>query len=230
MKRILLIWVLLSVIINAQNKDPKEILKITEEKFLGVKDYTADVKIKLDLAFLKMSDSQAKVYFKAPDKFKIDSKGFAMLPKEGINYNPAKFMKGDYTSIYIKDEKIDGNDCFVVKVIPNNDTVEVVLTTLFIDKSNYFIRQIASTTKRGGNIKINLTYNSNKKYPLPDKVQFTFNADESNAEKKIKETDKNVRRQMNAQNISGSVYIYYSNYEINKGLSDKIFTKETKVK
>lgn len=231
MKKLIFIFLVLIVgTICAQNNDPKEILKKTEEKFLGIKDYTADVKIKLDLAFLKMSDSQAKVYFKAPDKFKIDSKGFAMLPKEGINYNPAKFMKGDFTAIFIKEEKIDDNNCYVVKIIPNNDTVEVVVTTLYVDKTNYFIRHIESTTKHGGNIKINLTYDKNRKLPLPDKVKFSFNVKGNDSEKDIKENDKNVRKQMNAQNISGDVYIFYSNYKINKGLNDNLFSKDKKEK
>ncbi|HPN38457.1 MAG TPA: hypothetical protein PL041_08630 [Melioribacteraceae bacterium] len=228
MKKLIITILFVFSVIFGQNPDPKEILKKTEDRFLEVKDYSADVKIKLDLAFLKMSDSQAKVYFKAPDKFKIDSKGFAMLPKEGINYNPAKFMKGDFTAIFIKEDKYEDNSCYIVKIIPNSDTVDVVVTTLYIDKGNYFIRHIESTTKQGGNIKIFLTYDKNRKLPLPDKVRFSFNIDGDKNKKEIKDPDKNVRKQMNAQNISGDVYIYYSNYKINKGLNDNLFVKEKK--
>ena len=227
MKKLVVIILFALISINfGQNTDPKDILKKTEEKFAGIKDYTADVKIKVDLAFLKMSDSQAKIFFKSPDKFKIDSKGFAMLPKEGINYNPSKFMKGDFTAIFIKEEKLDENPCFVIKIIPNSDTVNVVVTTLYIDKLKYFLRHVESTTKQGGNIKINLTYDKNRKVPLPDKVKFSFNMNDEKPGKEIKDPDNNVRKQMNAQNISGDVYIYYSNYKINKGLSDSIFSKE----
>jgi outer membrane lipoprotein-sorting protein len=97
---------------------------------------------------------------------------------------------------------------------------------LYIDKLKYFIRNVESTTKQGGNIKINLTYDKNRKVPLPDKVKFSFNMNDEKPGKEIKDPDNNVRKQMNAQNISGDVYIYYSNYKINKGLSDSIFSKE----
>lgn len=229
MRKFFIFCFLLSVIIIAQNKDPKEIIKKAEMQFEKVKDYSADITIKVDLEFLKMNDSKAKIYFKAPDKYKLDSDGFAMLPKEGITYNPAKFTKGDFTSVYIKDDKIDNNDCYVVKIIPNSDSLEIVLTTLYIDKNNYFIRKVESATKRGGTIKINLTYNSNKQYPLPDKVQFGFNIENMNKKDEINDPDKNIKRQMRNKDLTGNVYIYYNNYKVNTGLSDKIFeTKKNK--
>ena len=46
MKKLVVIILFALISINfGQNTDPKDILKKTEEKFAGIKDYTADVKI-----------------------------------------------------------------------------------------------------------------------------------------------------------------------------------------
>ena len=95
-KHFIFILLLTSVNLFAQQKDAVKILDAVKEKFNKVKDYQADVIGKLDISFAKVPDTKATVYFKQPDKVKIDSKGFAMLPKQSVNFSPVEMLNGDF--------------------------------------------------------------------------------------------------------------------------------------
>ncbi|MFH0735799.1 MAG: hypothetical protein V1773_14860 [bacterium] len=230
MKKVILILFFIAGGLFAQETNPQKILDKVKERFNVVKDYQVDLKIKLDVSFLKMPESKAKVYFKQPDKFKFDSEGFAMLPKEGLNYNPAKFLTDDFTSVYVKLDDLDGKKVHIIKILPNSDSSEVILTTLYVDAEKYVLNKIETNTKRGGAIKIDLKYDDGIKYPLPKQVKFNFNMAGMNMSGhmpgKMDDPDDAAKKSKSKDGISGDVYLYYSNYKINKGIADSFFEKK----
>jgi len=188
-----------------------------------------DVQVKVDVEFIKVPDTKAKIYFKQPDKINFESDGFAMLPKEGINFSPLSFLKKDYTALYQNEDIIDGHSVFIIKVIPSSEKGDVVLTTLWIDQAHYLIRKVESTTKTNGTFTIDLKYdNGLQDYYLPSSMVFGFNIDKMNLPKAFTgqadmESQKNI-----GKTTSGKVYITYYNYKVNKGISDKKFEKKKK--
>lgn len=232
MKKIILLF-FIPVICFAQNKKSDEILDSVKENFNSVKDYEVNVHIKVDVNFLKVPEAQAKIFYKQPDKIKLKSEGFAMLPKEGLNFSPTNFLTGDYTSIFDKEEIVEGNPCYLVKVIPLGDKSNLILTSLWIDKNNYIIRRIESTTKTNGTFSIDLKYNNNFNYPLPSSMIFTFNVQKMELPKGItgdmdemnqSEKDENNK----SKTTSGKVYVTYSDYKVNINLPDSIFAEDKK--
>ncbi len=212
-----------------QQKDPLKILNAVKERFELIRDYEVDAEIKFDITSVKMPDSKIKIYFKQPDKFKIQSEGFVMLPKQGLNFSPSQLMKGDFTAIYARSEILNNKKCDIIKIIPNSDTTDVILSTLWIDSFENVIRKIETTTKKSGTIRIELTYEK-ENLGLPSKIKFNFGdmeAPRTNIPEQQKEKE-NINRRLR-QPLSGVVTITYSNYRINKGLSDSIFNQaETK--
>ena len=230
MKKLLVsIILLLYAFIFPQSKDPDLILKRVVESFNKVKDYEVEVQVKVDVDFIKVPETKAKIYFKQPDKINFESDGFAMLPKEGINFSPMSFLKKDYTALYQKEDYIDGHPLSVIKIIPSAEQGDIVLTTLWIDQSHNIINKVESTTKTNGTFTIDLKYDENRKnFNLPSFMVFGFNIDKMNLPKAFigqaeTESHKNI-----GKTTSGKVYITYSNYKVNIGLSDKIFEKKKK--
>jgi outer membrane lipoprotein-sorting protein len=212
-----------------QNRDPDLILKKVVESFGKIKDYVVDVQVKVDVDFLKVPDTKAKIYFKQPDKIYFESEGFAMLPKEGVNFSPTYFLKKDYTALYQKDDYIENHPVFVIKIIPSSEQSDIVLTTLWIDQFFYIIRKVESTTKTNGTFTIELKYNEEKKdYYLPDSMVFGFNIDKMNLPKTFTGQAERESRKNIGKSTTGKVYLIYSDYKINQGLSDKIFEKKKK--
>jgi outer membrane lipoprotein-sorting protein len=229
MKRIFAFIFLIVSLISAQTKDPIKIINSVIEKFEKIRDYEVDVTIKLDFSMVKIPDMKAKYYFKQPDKVKIDSKGFAMLPKQSLNFSPAQFLKGDFTAIYVKTETEDNHSYDIIKIIPNNDSSDVILSTLWVDQNQKIIKKIETTGKRSGTLHIELVYENDKSI-LPELVTFSFNTGNIPIrnglpeKKEDKKDDRpNIRRD---SQMSGKVYMTYSNYKINKGIPESFFEEK----
>lgn len=216
----------------SQSKDAEEIIKSVISNFNKVNDYQVDVKIKVDVEFIKVPETKAKIYFKQPDKVHLESEGFAMLPKNGMEFSPSSLIKKDYTAIYEQDVDLNGLKTSVVKVIPLGDHGEVILSTLWIDQQKQVIRKVESTTKTNGTFTIDFSYDDNIKYPLPSKIIFSFNMDKMNIPSTINgqtNNEKSDKKNINSDSrTKGKVIVYYSNYLVNKGVSDSIFEEKNK--
>ncbi len=221
--KILLFFTFLLISAFPQSEADK-ILSGVKKKFDAVKDYEVDVKIKIDVEFLKVPDNDAKIYFKAPDKIKLQTgDDFALIPKEGLNFNPANLLNGKYTSVYEGETKINGTSHHIVKVIPTGGTGDVVLSTLWINKSTLFINKVETTTKNNGTFQIDMVYPKESKYPLPSNMTFSFEVGKFNLPKGFGGKKKRENTDLRAP---GKVYITYKNYKINKGVPDSIFKKK----
>src|SRR3989339_1749241 len=241
MKKIFLIlFIIAAAFVSAQTKDPNKILNAVRQKFNQVKDYQVDVSVKLDMSFIKVPEMHVKVFFKQPDKIKLQSEGFAMVPKQGLNFSPAQLLKGDFTTIFVRSETGDNHKTNVVKVIPNSDSSDVILSTLWIDATESVIRKAETTSKKGGTTKIEMNYD-NTKYGLPSQVKISFNLGEMqmpstlpNQTAEKKESDDNGRRRNKVigegTSLKGTVIMNYKNYQINKGIADSFFVEKEKEK
>ncbi len=228
MGKIFLFIILFAINSFSQNKNPDIILDKVKEKFSKIKDYEVDVRIKVDVDFLKVPVSNAKIYFKEPDKVHFESENFALLPKEGINFSPMALLKGNYTAIYEKEDTINGKKASVIKVIPLNDKGNIILTTLWIDQSRDYIMKVESTTKINGTFSLELNYDKSvDDYPLPSSMIFTFNIDRTNIPRGMygNMEDEDKENEQKKKKTTGKVYIDYSNYKVNQGIPDSIFEK-----
>jgi len=222
MKKIILFF-LLGINICAQAPDPKKILKEVENKFSKVKDYSADASIKLDVPFVKMPDRKVKIYFKQPNKTQFESKEFAMLPKMGLDFNPSMLLKEDYISVYVKQDVIEGKKMDVINLIPQSDTAKVKFIKLWIDAVDKVIKRLETAPDKGGLVTSELSYGSEINYGLPSKMIFSM---EFGGVKMPGNMKNLTKKEGEKQENKGSVTVEYSNYQINKGIDDKIFSKK----
>ncbi|MEG8946186.1 LolA family protein [Rosettibacter firmus] len=215
MKIILFIFLFTSL--YAQSKDATRILNELKQKFEQINDYEVDAEIKFNLNTIKIHDSKVKIFYKKPDKFKIKSDSFVMLPKQGINFHTIFLNQKNFTSIYMHTDK---NKIDVIKVIPISDTSDIILATLWIDNSKKVINKIETVSKRGGTFLIELFYDYN--LFLPSSVKFIFGQSTSSENNQ----NKNFERRNLREPPSGNIIINYKNYKINKNLPDEIFDNQ----
>lgn len=211
-------------VVTAQSNNPDEIIKKLKVEFERVKDYQADVTIKVNASMLKMPVMKAVFSFKQPDKTHIETNSFAMIPKQGVNFSPVSFLSGKYNLIFARKENIDGRELTVIKIIPLNEDSGVLLTTIWVDQVKKVIRKLESTTKTSGTFNIDFNYDEKMEYPLPSKIIFSFNLDKMGLPQNQK--DKSKRRRRRISGIKGKVILTYSNYKVNTNLPNSIFEKE----
>ena len=220
------LFLILNGIVSAQTKDPEEILNNLKAEFNKVKDYEVNVHIKVDVSFLKMPETEAKVYFKQPDKIHIESDKFALLPKEGLNFSPLSFLNEKYTALYEREDTIDGIPASVVKIIPIGNDNDVILTTFWIDQKRNLIMKIESSRKPMGTYQLEFAYKEySNEYYLPSSMTFTFTIDRTRFPKGMDGQLESEDDSKKSKSLTGKVYLTYSDYKINQNLPDSLFDK-----
>jgi outer membrane lipoprotein-sorting protein len=204
-----------------------ELVKKVKAKLDKVNDYQAKGKMKMDVAFIDAPESKVTLYYKKPNKFKVEKNGgISILPKGGISINLSSLLSGgDYDIVPAKDAVVNGVNTKVVKLLPTAENSEVVLTTLYIDEKAVVVRKATVTTRESGSYEIELSYGKYTEWGLPDKVVFSFNTKDYKLPKGITfEYEKGGKKKEDTlKNKKGKVEITYSGYVINKGVDDRIF-------
>ena len=225
--RIIFLIILFRAIGFSQIPNPETILENVKKEFEKIEDYQVNVTIKVDVEFLKMPEREATIFYKKPDKFHIDSENFALLPKSGLNSSPLGFMNYDYKAYYIREDTLHEAITSVIKVIPLEVSADVILSTLWIDTQRNIILKVESTRKPQGTFFIDFEYLKTKKgFWLPSSMIFSFTIDRSLFPGKLNKdqnSESGKSKEDSAKKETGYVYLTYSNYKVNIGLSDEIF-------
>ncbi len=209
-------------------QDITALINKVKEKLDKVNDYVANGVLKTDVVFIKAPVSKVTVYYKKPDHFKmVKSEGISILPKGGISINMGSLISTDnFTALDAGEAVINKVKTKVVKLLPNDQNSNVVLTTLYIDESNFLVYKSVTTTLENGTYELDMVYGKYADYGLPDKVNFSFNAKDYKLPKGLTlDFDENTKPATtdSLKNKKGKVEIIYSSYIINKGVDDNIF-------
>ncbi len=213
------------------SQDMTGLVMKVKAKLDQVNDYEADGNMKTDVSFIKAPIGKVKIYFKKPNKFRLKKEGgISLLPKGGVSVNMSSIIAtNDFVALSAGDQVVNSAVCKVVKLLPINESSEIVLTTLYIDEANLLVRKAITTTKENGTYEMEMSYGSFAKFGLPEKVIFSFNTKDYKLPKGITlEFDDNEKALTEAQklkNKKGRVEITYSNYIVNKGVADAVFVK-----
>lgn len=222
-----LLWIIIlllsQTILFAQSFDADEILNKVKSKINRVEDYSVDVTIKVDVNFLKVPESHAKLYFKQPDKIKMESDGFALLPRQGLNFSPLYLLREDYTSLYAKEDTVNGYLVHLIKILPLSDSSNVILSNLYIDQTELIVRKIETTTKNSGTVTLELNYEDEVGHALPSEMQITFKVEQMNLPPGMTGEFETNQETQKGGKLTGSVIVEYKNYLVNSGLSDEYF-------
>lgn len=215
-------------LIATDNNDAEKILNSIRNNLSAVKDFQVDLSIKIDLEYLNIPDAKAKYYFKSPDKSKLVSDGFGLLPKQGIGLPTNQLLNTPHTSVITGKETFNGKSLTKIKVIPLDESSEIILSTLWVEEKTSLIYKVSSSTRRG-TLDMIFTYNgSEQKYGLPKTVSVQFVLPQFSLPKSLTgDLQKNNRAQKNAKKeVKGNATVIYSNYVINKGINDSVFKEE----
>lgn len=225
-----------SVGLTAQSTDPYQLLDKVKAKMDLVKDYQADITIRLSLDMLKIPAKKAKMYYKRPDKIHFETKGFALIPKKASNFQQRDVLEGEYTAIFVRHELFEGRKLSVIKVVPMDDAADVVLSTLWVDAELNQIRKVESVTRNDGSVNIQFIYGG-MPFDLPKAIQIKFEVPKTELPMGITgdfdgglEMPAEEEEGGKTKKSKGSVWVTYENYVVNAGIDDAVFTKSSKGK
>jgi outer membrane lipoprotein-sorting protein len=225
LKKILLclLWVpfLFSPGLLQAQEDTARILDALQKKYSGLKDYTVDVNVHFDVEGFKAPDMQAKLYFKPPDRMKIESKRIFFLPKEGGTFNPFMFNKEDFEVKFLERLTYEGRNVVKLKLTPKKRKLNAQDFILTVDKDRNLIREMNTSSFDGREVKALIEYGNFGDFDLPTRIELHLNVQFSES-MEIRDFGPSAQP---AKRVTGRVDITYSNYRVNSGLSDQIFDK-----
>ena len=211
-------------------KTPNQLLQGVYQKMMKVKDYSVEADIRADIPLIKILPVNAVIYFRQPDKFKVESKGIAIMPKQGFS-DVAKIIRDTttYTAFFTGKEKVDNSLTQIISVIPLVDTGDLVLAKFWIDYGRNLVLKSQLTTRSSGTMQIEYFYSTQIAFGLPDKMIFTVDvkkfkipkvmASDVNSSSKAPKSDEKESKK-------GIILIDLKNYKINQGLKDAFFKQK----
>ncbi len=228
--RILTLLLLIASPVLSQKSDPDSLLMRVQNKFRAVTDYEAEVTIKVDVDFIKIPLKKGIIWYLHPDKVKVKTPGFALLPKRGMNFSPNQLFTGNYATIYAREEKVGNIMTSVIKVIPQDEKDEIILSTLWIDPVRNVILRLESTTKSEGTFSMQFIYDAvSGKFDLPREIIFNFDLRKSELPIGLTGDFENTApKEKGAKNTRGTVTINYLKYIVNEGKGTAAFKTSAK--
>ena len=223
------------------NNNPEYIIKKTDDQFREINNYQVDMVISIAIPAFRMPKKKYKVYFKQPDKIKVKSRGFGLLPKTGMftsplenfsNLSNIRFSK-DFSRINPNEIKLVGDlvlDSLAIDV-PNEyarltfkPTVDVK-----VDTQNWVITQVLTKIDTVKIMEINNFYDFvDDSFYMPIKSTVEYYVKDARLSKWINKdigTIMGNNHNMNIESdmVKGLISVYYAKYRVNRGIKDSIF-------
>lgn len=233
--KLLMITICFFAVKNLQAKrlDADALYEKLQTRLSAVSDYVADVQVKIDVSFMKVPPLDGKLYFKAPNKMKFErGKGISILPKKNVNLTLNSMLPvGEATVIDAGTSNIDGKEVRIIKVVPNADAGDIILTKIWVDETRNLALRTESTTRDNGTVKMDLSFGKYIDRGLPDKVTVHLDVKEYKLPKGVtmdyETSTTETHKKTNAnKSKKGTIEIFYLNYKVNQGLSDGLFDEK----
>ncbi|NQV30415.1 MAG: hypothetical protein HQ508_05970 [Candidatus Marinimicrobia bacterium] len=230
-KNIFLILLLFSLPANLRSADPPssvDLKVLMLSNWEKIEDYEVDIKLALDIPGFRMPSRKIHYLFKAPDKSKVEVKGFAIVPKQGIQ--PFfTFLKDSLELQIVADLVVDGKAVF-----------EVALEDTFMNeagKISFYVEQqtgnvleawVVHNDQEFFRLQSEYAEQDGIQLPISTQIQMTFPPDFKNLQRLGKKPTelKDFQSTITDEWLKGSVSITFKNYKLNQGIPDYRFEDE----
>jgi hypothetical protein len=220
MIRLLLLFLSFSLVAQDANKTVVQVLA----RMNKVRDYRVEAQIKSDIPLIKIMPAKATIYFKQPEKFRMITKGIAILPKKGFTDLTALLRnKSAYNALFTGFEVIDGVKTESITLLPTDDSGEIVLAKIWVDPTLDLILKSQITSRSNGTVLSTYVYGSEKAYGLPSELNITVDVKKFKIPKGVVvDINRTAVTPVNTRK-TGLIRLTLTNYVINQGIVDKIF-------
>ena len=221
-----------------QHDDIETIIGKTQKQFEKASDYQVTMKIELKVPGFRMPKKKYKVYFKQPNKLKIKSRGFGMLPKTGIftspidNFDNLKNMRivhsiNNDNKVHIKGDVIVDS----LKLKMPNEYAKLGFkpsVTVVIDTIDWVINNVVTELDTMKLVEITNEYQSvDDDFIMPSSSTVQYFIKDAKLSGWLKKDITSIVGQnpleKNSDMVEGKISIVYEDYIINRGIKDKIF-------
>ena len=214
-------------------------------RFNRIEDYSVKIKISVKMTGLRIPQKKIKLYYKSPNKVKVVSKGFAIVPKTGLGGSPNQFLSMLKSVHLTGSEILNGREHFLLKgsVIPDsmniplgdNDFPEITMN-LWVDASSWVISRVETMIDSQSVFRLISEYVEVNDVFLPSKTTLSLGfkgmerwsmrdpfGGPTEDRKDFNKVAKEAGIDPDKKEFAGIVIMEFSKYKVNQGLKDSIF-------
>ena len=220
-----ILWTIVTLSFANGQITSQAIVDSVKTRYGLIQDYSVQVKLSVEMPGFRMPRKRIKLFFKQPDLLKIESDGFAMVPRQGIG---VKAILDSLTAIeVIGAETLVEHPCWVLSGSGREGELQFE-TSVWVDQQDWVIRQIKSTVDTAQVAQIELEYSLiDQRYLLPVKTTVMIDMPQLMATRMDHyDPDGPALPQAKSPekgNRSGKVILEFNRYRVNRGLKDSFF-------
>jgi len=216
--------------LNAQT-DPREILNKVQAQYEAIEDYQVSVHLNVDIQNFRMPNKNMRVYFKKPDKLKVKTSGFAIVPRFGLLPTPETILKDSVRLEYVRSLREKEVFYHVVSVHPLTETDKSPDIFLRINADRWTIDRAQMEFPKEGVSVMDIVYQNVAGFWLPETTSIVFDlkhaippVERPNIERPFGGMEQYAGN--DSQPVKGSVKITFTDFIINRGIKDAVFEEE----
>lgn len=220
----------------AAGPDPVKVFAEILEPYGVIRDYTVRVEAKVRIPDFRVPDFAATVYFKRPDRFHLETKSFAPLPRGAALFDPFRFRPEKNRLSWVAAEPLEGVPADLFRVEPLEEKGKIRSYQVWIGGNPKRILQVESLSVQGVKARARIRYamvrQGTEGLWLPERVAVKMTFPERGArpqENLLYGPDSPVSRGMaRLEDLpsEGAVEIAYAGWAWNSGLDDSLFRKK----
>ncbi len=188
----------------------EEIIRKALDLNKEIADYRAEVAVTTDIEGVDIPVRHITVYYKRPDKMRVDSKGVVFVPKAAIGLHSLGTLITESNRCVLAGEKqVNGRQLYFVRALPpeGSDDDERVLVWIWGD--NWTVQKLQVFRGQQQLFQVRWVYQRIvDEYWMPKWIIFTASTGRLPGRKR------------------GEVTLHFSKIEVNLGLKDDIFEQE----
>ena len=215
----------------AQRPEPRQAFQELAKLYQNLNDYTVKIQGKINMPTIRVPDFTAALYFKKPDRFHIETKRFAPIPRNSGVFNPFQFDPEKNLFAYLRTETADGTIADVYRVEPMDSRVPVRSYTVWLGGTPARVLQVESVSFQGTKAVVKIGYQTvshgDDQWLLPGKIHIHLVYPEgAKGPDSLISSDSPVSggmRRLNEMSGEGDIYITYADWRVNAGLEDRFF-------
>ena len=215
--------------------DPGQVFAELLKPYRNLNDYTVKINATVNLPAIRVPDFAATLYFKKPDRFHIETKSFAPIPRNGGFFNPSQFAPEKNLISYQRTDNLEGIRADLYKVEPLDAKTMVRYYNVWVGGNPRRIIQMENLSFRGIKGLVKLSYatvvQEAEKWLLPEKIHIHLTFPEgvqSPDASSFTAKDSPIsggRGRLDELSGEGDIHITYSSWKINTGLDNSLFKK-----
>jgi hypothetical protein len=221
-----------------QDPDPREVFAELVRPYRDMNDYTVKIHAKIQMPAIRVPDFSAILFFKKPEKFHIETKSFAPIPRDSGVFNPFRFDPEKNLITYLRTESLDGAPLTVFRMEPLETKATIRNYHVWIGQSPVRVVQVESLSIKGVKGLVKLSYGiverGAEKWLLPNNVHVHLTFPEgSRSNDPFSSTARenpvsSGMRGLDEMSGEGDIFLSYSEWQVNTGLDDRLFQKNAR--